>query len=77
MKDMREYHAGANPLRNNSPLNERPEWLSPRDISEVFGIGRTKAYEICSALPHIHIGRSIRVNRRTIRDELMAKGGLG
>ena len=74
---MAYFHAGANPLRNNAPLNERPEWLSPRDISEVFGIGRTKAYEICEALPHIHIGRCIRVNRRTIRDELMTKGRLG
>lgn len=74
---MSEYHAGASSLRNNAPLNERPEWLSARDIAEVFGIGRTKAYEICAALPHIYIGRSIRVNRRTVRDELLAKGKIG
>ena len=73
---MNEYASRASSLKNNSSLNDRPEWLSPRDIQEVFGVGRTKAFEICRALPHIYVGNAIRVNRRTIRDELMEKGRL-
>lgn len=57
-------------------LEERPEWLSPRDIQECFGIGRTKAWEICRRLPHIRVGRAIRVNRRTVVAELAEKGSL-
>ena len=63
-------------LKDCSGLMERPEWLGPRDLMEVFGIGRTKAFEVCKALPHIYIGRSVRVNRRTIAQELMEKGKL-
>lgn len=74
---MSDIKAAPSPLKNNSPLSERPEWLSPRDLCEVFGIGHSKAYEICASLPHIYIGRSIRVNRRTVRDELLEKGKLG
>ena len=63
-------------LRDNSPLADRPEWIGPRDLMEVFGIGRTKAFTVCQSLPHIYIGRSVRVNRRTIAKELMEKGKL-
>ena len=28
-------------------LMERPEWLSPRDIAEVFGVGTTQSYKVC------------------------------
>ena len=63
-------------LRDSSPLRDRPEWLSPRDIAEVFGVGKTKSYEICSALPHIYVGRNIRVHRKTVVKELMEKGRL-
>lgn len=62
-------------LRDNSPLADRPEWLSPKDLQEVFGIGRSKAFNVCNALPHIYIGRSIRVNKKTIAKELIEKGG--
>lgn len=44
-------------------LIERPEWLGPRDIAEVFGVGTTQGYKVCQALPHIYVGSSIRVNR--------------
>lgn len=63
-------------LRDNSPLLDRPEWLSPRDLMEVFGVGKTKAYDICAALPHIYVGRNIRVNRKTVAKEIMEKGRL-
>ena len=63
-------------LRDNSPLADRPEWLSPKDLQEVFGIGRSKAFNVCNALPHIYIGRSIRVNKKTIAKELLEKGRL-
>ena len=57
-------------------LMERPEWLSPRDIAEVFGVGTTQSYKVCQALPHIYIGSSIRVNRASIRAALRDGGRL-
>ena len=71
-----EGPTGASSLRDHSPLSDRPEWLSPRDLQEVFGIGRTKAFTICQALPHIYIGRSIRVNKKTLAKTLIEKGRL-
>lgn len=63
-------------LRDSSPLRDRSEWLSPRDIAEVFGVGNSKSYEICAALPHIYVGCNIRVHRKTVMKELMEKGRL-
>lgn len=73
---MNERVAKVASLRDNSPLADRPEWLSPKDLQEVFGIGRSKAFNVCNALPHIYIGRSIRVNKKTIAKELLEKGRL-
>jgi hypothetical protein len=42
----------------------------------VFGIGRTKAFTVCRTLPHIYIGRAIRVNKKTVAKELIEKGRL-
>lgn len=50
---MNERVAKVASLRDNSPLADRPEWLSPKDLQEVFGIGRSKAFNVCNALPHI------------------------
>jgi hypothetical protein len=61
-------------LKDNTPLRDRSEWLGPRDLQEVFGIGRSKFFETYSALPHIHIGRSIRVHKTTVTRELLEKG---
>lgn len=44
-------------------LTERPEWLGPRDIAEVLGVGTTQGYKACRALPHVYVGSSIRVSR--------------
>jgi hypothetical protein len=63
-------------MQDNSPLADRPKWIGPRDLQEVFGIGRTKAFTICQALPHIYIGRSIRVNKKTLAKTLIEKGRL-
>ena len=57
-------------------LIERPEWLGPRDIAEVFGVGTTQGYKVCQALPHIYIGSSIRVNRASILAALRDGGRL-
>ena len=73
---MMEAARPASALRDNSALRDRPEWLSPRDLQEVFGIGRTKSFNICKALPHIYIGRAIRVHKSTIVKELREKGRL-
>lgn len=52
---------------DRTPLNERPEWLSARDLTEVFGIGRTRATEVIDALPHIYVGaRAKRIHRSTL-----------
>ena len=63
-------------LADNAPLSDRPEWLGPRDIQEVFGVGRTKSYQIINALPHIRVGGLVRVNRRTVQRELLDCGEL-
>lgn len=73
---MTEKTTKAASLRDSSPLVDRPEWLSPRDIAEVFGVGKSKSYEICAALPHIYVGRNIRVHRLTVLQELREKGCL-
>ena len=73
---MDKIATGASSLRDNSPLSDRPEWLSPRDLQEVFGIGRTKSFTVCRELPHIYVGRSIRAHKSTIVKELMEKGRL-
>lgn len=73
---MTEETTKAASLRASSPLVDRPEWLSPRDIAEVFGVGKSKSYEICAALPHIYVGRNIRVHRLTVLQELREKGCL-
>ena len=74
---MMEAARPASALRDNSALRDRPEWLSPRDIAEVFGVGKSKSYyEICAALPHIYVGRNIRVNRQTVAKEILEKGRL-
>jgi len=41
------------------------EWLSLKDVQQMLGIGRTKAYElvVTGELPAVRIGRCIRVNR--------------
>jgi excisionase family DNA binding protein len=41
------------------------EWLSLKDVQQLLGIGRTKAYElvVTGELPAVRIGRCIRVNR--------------
>ena len=67
-----EGPTGASSLRDHSPLSDRPEWLSPRDLQEVFA----KSFDICKQLPHIYIGRCIRVHKSTIVKELMEKGRL-
>lgn len=73
---MDEQISRAATLRDNSPLSDRPEWIGSRDLQEVFGIGWSKAFNACNALPHIYIGRSIRVHKKTIAKELLEKGRL-
>jgi excisionase family DNA binding protein len=45
------------------------EWLTPREVQEMLGIGRTKLYELLTTpggIPNIKIGRSIRVSQRDL-----------
>jgi excisionase family DNA binding protein len=51
------------------------EWLSLKDVQQLLGIGRTKAYELVVAgeLPAVRIGRCIRVNRRKLDEWLLAQ----
>ena len=73
---MDKIATGASSLRDNSPLSDRPEWLSPRDLQEVFGIGRTKSFNICKAPPDMYGRGSSRVSRKTVMKERMDKGKL-
>ncbi len=36
----------------------------------------SEPYEICAALPHIYVGRNIRVHKRTVMRGLREKGRL-
>jgi excisionase family DNA binding protein len=51
------------------------EWLSLKDVQQLLGIGRTKAYElvVTGELPAVRIGRCIRVNRGEIDEWLRAQ----
>lgn len=42
----------------------------------MFTIGQTKSFNVCQALSHIYIGKSIRVHKSTIVNELREKGLL-
>lgn len=44
------------------------EWLTPKQVQELLGIGSTKCYEILQSgeLPAIRVGRALRVHRRDI-----------
>ena len=48
------------------------EWLSLKDVQQLLGIGRTKAYELVGTgeLPAVRIGRCIRINRRELDEWL-------
>ena len=54
---------------------EHSEWLSLKDVQQLLGIGRTKAYELVTTgeLPAVRIGRCIRVNRRKLDEWLLAQ----
>jgi len=51
------------------------EWLSLKDVQQLLGLGRTKAYELVTTgeLPAVRIGRCIRVNRRELDEWLQAQ----
>jgi excisionase family DNA binding protein len=44
------------------------EWLTLREVQEILGIGKTKAYELVATgeIPAVRIGRSIRINRQEL-----------
>ena len=51
---------------------KQSEWLSLKDVQQLLGIGRTKAYELVGTgeLPTVRIGRCIRINRRELDEWL-------
>jgi excisionase family DNA binding protein len=48
------------------------QWLNLKDVQQLLGIGRTKAYELVTTgeLPAVRIGRCIRVNRTELDEWL-------
>ena len=44
------------------------EWLTLREMQEMFSIGRTKAWQLVASgeVPAVKIGRSVRVSRREL-----------
>jgi excisionase family DNA binding protein len=44
------------------------EWLTLREMQEILGIGKTKAYELVAMgdIPSVRIGRSIRISRNEL-----------
>ena len=55
-------------------LEKRGEGLSAHDLQEVFGIGQNTAYGIIHAMPHIKIGRSLRVKKVDLCQALETTG---
>ena len=55
-------------------LEKRGEWLSAHDLQEVFGIGQNTADGIIHAMPHIKIGRSLRVKKVDLYQALETTG---
>jgi excisionase family DNA binding protein len=53
--------------------------LRPVEVSELLGIGRSRAYELISAgiLPSIRIGSSVRVPVESLRAWIEAQGDDG
>jgi len=56
--------------------------LKPSEVSEVLGIGRTRAYELLSTgeLPSIRIGKSIRIPVTALKqwmEERQSENGKG
>jgi excisionase family DNA binding protein len=51
------------------------EWLSLRDVQQLLGIGRTKAYELVVAgeIPAVRIGRVLPVNREELESWLQTQ----
>lgn len=47
-------------------IQRRPQMLSTRDIREVFGVGRTKAYDIMRELGAMRVGDRLRLDRNAL-----------
>lgn len=39
------------------------DYLKPRDIKEILNISPGKTYDLINSLPHIRVGKSIRIPR--------------
>ncbi len=63
---------GAAPGHGRSAsLEERGDFLSPRDIKEIFSVSDSTAYRICQDLHPITVrGRLIRVSKKNVIDAL-------
>ena len=48
------------------------EWLTLREMQEMFSIGRTKAWQLVASgeVPAVKIGRSVRVSRKELEQWL-------
>jgi excisionase family DNA binding protein len=63
---------GANPQVERQEVGREEssmrEWLTLREMQEILGIGKTKAYELVATgdIPSVRIGRSIRISRKEL-----------
>ena len=48
----------------------------PRNLQEVFGIDKTKSYDISTVLPHIYVGRTSASTADMIMNAILEKGQL-
>jgi excisionase family DNA binding protein len=64
----RRERMGANPQVDSQEVVREEigmrEWISLREMQQILGIGKTKAYELVATgeIPSVRIGRSIRVS---------------
>ncbi len=47
---------------------ETKEWLTPKEVQQLFQLGRTKVYELVTTgeLPAIKIGRAVRIRKSEV-----------
>lgn len=43
------------------------KYLSPAEVASLLGISRKRAYRLVAGLPHLHIGRLVRVAERDLK----------
>jgi excisionase family DNA binding protein len=50
-----------------TPWVDLPEYLTPQELQAYLGLGKTNVYESIKNLPHLRMGRLIRIPKDALR----------